>query len=275
MLARAVWAKHARCYLRQAWLQIVRKHEQNLRENTHSPLPDKLDPPDSPPLLLSADFNLLKVLKSFSKDVGTDGSNFRIQHLLDANEAHLPLPLLPILRHVINLLLSAKAPIEVQEFLAGARLTALAKPGGDVRPVAAGNILRRIASKCVCALLQARIRATFGDEQLGVACRGGAEQIIHSMRTTVGTHWINADFTILKVDFENAFNSVDRNTLLRECKQHFPELFPWVEWCYGSQPVLQYNLTTYFISSSGVQQGDPLGPMLFCLVLHVLMREIK
>ena len=237
--------------------------------------PEPIDPPPTPPLQLSADFNLLKVLRSFSKDVGTDTTNFRIQHLLDANEAHLPIPLLPRLRAVINLLLSGKAPVEVQNILAGARLTALAKPDGGVRPIAAGNIFRRIASKCACRLLQARIRATFGDEQLGVACRGGAEHIIHNMRNTVESHWGEADFTVLKVDFENAFNSVDRHPLLQQCKQHFPELFPWVHWCYGGQPHLIYNGDHIFSSCAGVQQGDPLGPMLFCLVLHLLVRDIK
>ena len=248
--------------------KLESKHE-------HSDPPDRIEPPDSPPLQLSSEFNLLKVLRSFSKDVGTDNSNFRIQHLLDAHEAHLPNPILPRLRAVINLLLSGKAAIETQEFLAGARLTALAKPGGDVRPIAAGNILRRIASKCACRLLQARIRSTFGDEQLGVACRGGAEHIIHTMRNTIDSHWNDQDFSILKVDFKNAFNSVDRGILLRECKQHFPDLFPWVEWCYGGQPILRYQWTEHVRSCAGVQQGDPLGPMLFCLVLHVLVREIK
>jgi hypothetical protein len=158
--------------------------------------PEQLDAPDTPPIQLSAGFNLLKVLRSFAKDVGTDGTNFRIQHLLDANEAQLPSPLMPRLKAVVNLLLSGKATTEVQLFLAGARLTALAKLGGDVRPIAAGNIFRRIASKCVCVVLQTRFRVFFGDLQLGVACRGGAEQMVHMMRDTVERHWDDRDFTI-------------------------------------------------------------------------------
>eukprot|EP00731_Ephydatia_muelleri_P016164 Em0009g588a len=52
----------------------------------------------------------------------------------------------------------------------------------------------------------------------------------------------------------------------------FPELLPWVSWCYGSSlwhPMGQVS------SQSGVQQGDPLGPMLFALVLHKLVTSIE
>ena len=47
----------------------------------------------------------------------------------------------------------------------------------------------------------------------------------------------------------------------------FPELLPWVSWCYGSHTWLWHPMGK-ISSQSGVQQGDPLGPMLFALVLH-------
>jgi hypothetical protein len=151
----------------------------------------------------------------------------------------------------------------------------LAKGTSDVRPIAAGNIFRRLASKCVCFLLHARIRALFGDLQVGVACRGGAEQVVHSMRLALEANWARPDFMVLKVDFSNAFNSVDRQVMLEQCHQHFPELLPWVQWCYGGQPFLFFGDSFSLNSCVGVQQGDPLGPLLFCLVLHVLVQRIS
>jgi len=235
--------------------------------------PDFLDMPDTPALQLAADFDLLSMLRSFSKDVGTDGTNFRVQHLLDANEAQLASPFLPLLRNVINLLLSGKAALEAQLFVAGARLTALKKAGTDIRPIAAGNVFRRLASKCVCSVLQTKIRVKFGALQVGVACRGGAEQIVHTMREKL-EHWDDPDFSVLKVDFSNAFNSISRRHLLEQCRDQFPEIFPWVQWCYGAQPYLFYDEHLTLRSCVGVQQGDPLGPMLFCLVLHLLVLDI-
>eukprot|EP00731_Ephydatia_muelleri_P007357 Em0003g1605a len=71
----------------------------------------------------------------------------------------------------------------------------------------------------------------------------------------------------------NAFNCVSRQALLEECAVHFPELLPWVGWCYGSQPTLWHPLGQ-LSSEVGVQQGDPLGPLLFSLVLHKVVSYI-
>jgi len=224
-------------------------------------------------LQLSSEFNLLAILTSFAKEVGTDGTNFRIQHLLDAKDAQLPTPFIPLLKRVINIVLAGKAPLEIQPFLAGARLTALCKPNGDVRPIAAGNIFRRIAAKCACSLLKARVRALLSPLQLGVAFPAGCERIVHTMRKTLAEQWHDPDFVVLKVDFSNAFNSVSRRVLLEECQQHFPELLPWVYYCYGSVSHLFYQ-DEKIDSCVGVQQGDPLGPLLFCLVLHTVVSKI-
>ena len=49
---------------------------------------------------------------------------------------------------------------------------------------------------------------------------------------------------------------------------------PWVSWCYGNHTFLFHPLGRIW-SQSGVQQGDPLGPMLFALVLHKLIHSIE
>ena len=46
------------------------------------------------------------------------------------------------------------------------------------------------------------------------------------------------DFAMCKIDLTNAFNMVSRQALLEECATHFPELFPWVSWCYGQHRTL-------------------------------------
>ena len=69
-----------------------------------------------------------------------------------------------------------------------------------------------------------------------------------------------------KVDMKNAFNVVSRQAVVEECATFSPELLPWVSWCYGSHPLLWHPLGQ-ISSESEVQQGDPLGPLLFALVL--------
>ena len=49
---------------------------------------------------------------------------------------------------------------------------------------------------------------------------------------------------------------------------------PWMECCYGSQPLL--HIGSHIIHSCcGVQQGDPLGPLGFALALHPVIERIK
>ena len=69
------------------------------------------------------------------------------------------------------------------------------------------------------------------------------------------------------------FNTVDRQTFLDECKQHFPELYAWAAWCYGEQTRL-FCGNTHIPSECGVQQGDPLGPLLFALALQPVLRDL-
>jgi len=77
-----------------------------------------------------------------------------------------------------------------------------------------------------------------------------------------------------KTDFINAFNSVQRNIFLQECAQKFPQIYKWVYFCYSQHSLLFFG--DYTISSeAGVQQGDPLGPFLFCLVLQKLVLKIS
>ena len=178
----------------------------------------------------------------------------------------------------MNLLVSGKAPQAVSKFMAGGRLIALNKDKEgsppDIRPIVVGESLRRLAGKCICASLKEKISSFFQPLQFGVACRAGAEKIVHSLRNCIEEHWMqDEDFVIFKVDMTNAFNLVSRQAVLDECSAFFPEILPWVSWCYGSHPELWHPMG-HLSSQSGVQQGDPLGPMLFALVLQKLISTI-
>lgn len=120
----------------------------------------------------------------------------------------------------------------------------------------------------MCALVKEKVADFFQLPQFGVACPFGSEKVVHGPMKFIGKHWGNEDFFVNKVDMWNALNIVSRPFLPSECAIYFPKLFPWASWCYDIQPLL-WNPVGHLSFKAGVQQGDPLGPMLSALVRRV------
>ena len=72
----------------------------------------------------------------------------------------------------------------------------------------------------------------------------------------------------------NAFNNVSRRAVLTAATASFPGLARWATWCYGKPSHLRFG-SAALLSAGGVQQGDPLGPLLFAAALHGLAQELR
>ena len=68
--------------------------------------------------------------------------------------------------------------------------------------------------------------------------------------------------------------TLDRNAVLSVTQKHFPALARWATWCYCRPTRLQF--AEWVVDScTGVQQGDPLGPLLFAAALQPLAQDLR
>ena len=63
--------------------------------------------------------------------------------------------------------------------------------------------------------------------------------------------------------------------MFRAVRELCPSIAAWVEYCYHCAPILYAGDHNKVASCMGVQQGDPLGPLLFSVVLHGFLKELE
>ena len=166
------------------------------------------------------------------------------------------------------MILAGRCPSDVAPVFFGGRLLALNKKSGGVRPMAVGFTLRRLASKCANAFGVNHLKGFPRPHQRGVDTPGGCEAAIHSACRYLEA--LPADHVMVKLDFTNAFNSLHRHDMLISVLSRVPELYAYCVSAYSHPSTLFYG--SYVISSEeGRQQGDPLGPLLFCNTIQPLL----
>ncbi|XP_026446662.1 uncharacterized protein LOC113347258 [Papaver somniferum] len=219
---------------------------------------------------------VLKEIRSFPKGTSCGRDGLRAQHLLDALSgpaAAVSEEFLTSIAGVVNLWLSGVCTAVLGPYIASAPLTPLLKPDGGLRPIAVGTIWRRLCSKIAATSVGSEMANYLGDYQFGVGIPCGGESILHAANKIMELKGAQNTITMMLVDFANAFNLVDRTSLISEVRARCPGITRWVEFCYAQPARLYYN--DYILASViGVQQGDPLGPLLFALVLHPLVHKI-
>ncbi|KAL0228364.1 hypothetical protein RCL1_004507 [Eukaryota sp. TZLM3-RCL] len=157
-----------------------------------------------------------------------------------------------------NLLtLKYKAP---KQFTASGPI-ALRKPNGKIRPIAVGESLYRLLS----SLAFNRVAENLGSKQLMGLVAALTSDLFFKQ---------NSNNCVFNLDFKNAFNSVLRGSIQSELQHKFPEVESFFHCFYSGTSDLVYDVHN-LPSSSGVKQGDPLGPFLFCLSIQPILNLLK
>ena len=200
------------------------------------------------------------------------------EHLLHAVECTAPdhsKSALKAITRFVNRGSRGKFPSFFSKVFCSASLTALSKKKGGVRPIAVSEILRRLIAKCLVNEAKSGAIELFDSIQLGIGVSGGAEAIIHSAKVSYEKIF-NADSKerMLQIEFRKAFNSVKRSHLLQAACDFIPGIAAFTNFCYFQHVPLLYSNSS-LQSESGVQHGDPMGPLLFSLTLWPVIEKLR
>jgi hypothetical protein len=162
----------------------------------------------------------------------------------------------------------------IAPYIGCAHLIPLLKADESIRPVAVGEILRRLLSSFCAQSVITKAKEHLGNSQRGIGKINAIEIILVGLNRIINDENIDPNTTVALIDFQNAFCEVKRQCFLDEVYRLFPEISSWVEYVYGCS-ALMFTGDDICYSHIGVQQGDPLGPLLFCLVLALLLTELS
>ena len=178
-----------------------------------------------------------------------------------------------VLTKLVNISCRWELPEFVSQALCSASLSALLKKKGGIRPIAV-EVLRRLIAKCLAKEAKLEAKELFQSQQLGVGVKGGAEAIIHSTKISYEKILTSSSSSgILQIDFCNAFNSIKRSEMLKALASSMQGIAAFTNSCYSQHS--QFYEKFVVSSQSGIQQGDPLGPLLFSLTLGPIIEKIQ
>lgn len=164
-------------------------------------------------------------------------------------------------------------PSEFWELFLQSNLTAL---GEKCRPVCVGMTWRRLLAAGTMRQWRPRMEElNIEARQYGVGVAGGVEHV--ALRARVHHE---AGNWVIQTDASNAFNSILRKPMLEQVASCTPALTGFVAKCYGERPApvffqMESGERTKLECSRGVQQGDAMGPALFCLPLRPVLMKVR
>ena len=203
-----------------------------------------------------------------------DGISLQILKDLTAKlNGQTGLSFLGALTNLVNVILGGKVPFELRPYFYCAKLIALKRPDRELCPIAVGIYFRQLSAKCAGYYVFESLQARYGNRQVGVGTKRGAELASHVFRCLIESPQPKEN-VILKIDFENAFDSINRQFMLQKASEIHPEVYKYSQSAY-SQPSFLFYGDSVIKSCEGTQQGDPESPALFSDSIQDLIDSLE
>lgn len=147
------------------------------------------------------------------------------------------------------------------------------KNPGEIRPLAVGEALRRIACKIIKeAIGNPTISAACGPLQFGAGVSSGTEVAAGIPRLALASV---DDLTSVGLDCSNAFQNVDRVRTLAKVQEYLPAAYNLARSLYAGDSLLilsheesRPDDPTLIVSTQGVHQGCVFGSIFFCVAIR-------
>ena len=170
------------------------------------------------------------------------------------------------------MIFEGKVPFELRPYFFGPKLIAQKKPDGGLRPIAVGNTFRRLSAKCTgYHVFESRL-ARYESRQVGVGTKRGAELASHVYCCLIESSQPKQN-VIFKIDFENGFNSNNRQFILEKIFEIHPEVYEYSHSAYR-EPSFFYG-DSVIKSCEVPKQGDPESPDLFSDSIQDLIDSLE
>lgn len=173
----------------------------------------------------------------------------------------------------INTLRKGQGSELFQKMHTTASVTLLAKVNGGVRPIAVMEALTRVWSRALVCKHQHEMAPALRQFQYGINSKGGAQHVptLINIRERPGD-------VIIKTDVTNAYGSVSRNSIFQALQAQDSKFSPLVDYVaaiYGRPNLLLLRGNHIQLAHTGILQGDPMAPLLFCMAIHSVIEAAK
>ena len=251
-------------------------HQKLVTLHPQAVLPPTEAAPDAPEFCCEV-AEVKSAVLSFPAATAPGPSGLRADHLRDiltSVSSDTADRVLTALTKLTNCSLNGLLPSSFAEFFLSARLLPFKKPNDGVRPIAVGEVLRRLVAKVALHQVLPEAQERLQPTQVGVGVKDAVTHVAFAVRCAHQLCMKELPSGILQIDVANAFNCISRQEILTNVRLQFPMLQRWAHWSLGHSGTLLTE-TERLASTSGVQQGDPLGPFLFSTGIHRVITELR